>query len=423
MFDLEQAWTAFSDVAASLLIIVLAIVAMEALLYLALMARKGERGSIIALVVAPLTAAGAYFLLSLDSFTLDGLTSLSTDSWTSLAIVVGVVLVLEGAIYYFWTRRRTVSARLALPAMLLAPAIVGVGLLYVYPLIYELNLSFTKMSVRNFIDPGLLGMTWEGTILEPFGAERDIFVGFDNYVNVFTKPILQQTGFWQLFLQTIIWTVVCIFFHVTLGVALALMLNRKMRGRTFYRAVLILPWAIPVFISLQIWRTEFNFQFGAVNQLLGIFGIEPIPWMIDPFWNFTAMIISNVWLGVPFMMVITLGGLQAISNDYYEAAEIDGANGRQQLFRITLPLLRPVLIPAVLLGVFLTFNNIMVPFFINQNSLESSEILVTALDRAAFEFNRFGFSAAFAFVIFLILLAFTIWYVRATNVLKGAYES
>jgi arabinogalactan oligomer / maltooligosaccharide transport system permease protein len=423
MFDLEQAWTAFSDVVSSLLIIILAIVALEALLYLALMAKRGERGATVALLAAPLTAAGAYFLLSLEAFSLDGLTSLSSDSWISIVVIAGVVLALAGAIWSFWTRRRTTSARLALPAMLLAPAIAGVGLLYVYPLLYELNLSFTSMSVRNFVDPGLLGLTWEGTILEPFGAEREIFVGLDNYVNVFTKPILQQTGFWQLFLQTIVWTVVCIFFHVTLGVALALMLNRQMRGRTFYRAVLILPWAIPVFISLQIWRTEFNFQFGAVNQLLGIVGIEPIPWMIDPFWNFTAMIISNVWLGVPFMMVITLGGLQAISSDYYEASEIDGANGRQQLFRITLPLLRPVLVPAVLLGVFLTFNNIMVPFFINQNSLESSDILVTALYRAAFEFNRFGFSAAFAFVIFLILLAFTLWYVRVTNVLKGAYES
>ncbi|MEX1296247.1 MAG: sugar ABC transporter permease [Candidatus Limnocylindrales bacterium] len=423
MFDLEQAWTAFSDVVSSLAIIILAIVALEALLYLALMARRGQRATAIAFVAAPLSAAGAYFLLSLGSLSLDGLTSLASDSWVSTAVIAVVVLAAAGAVWFIWTRRRTNSARLALPAMLLAPAIVGVGVLYVYPLLYELNLSFTSMSVRNFIDPGLLGLTWEGTILEPFGAERDIFVGLDNYVNVFTKPILQQTGFWQLFLQTIVWTVVCIFFHVTLGVALALMLNRQMRGRTFYRAVLILPWAIPVFISLQIWRTEFNFQFGAVNQLLGLVGIEPIPWMIDPFWNFTAMIIANVWLGVPFMMVITLGGLQSISSDYYEAAEIDGANGRQQLFRITLPLLRPVLLPAVLLGVFLTFNNIMVPFFINQNSLESSDILVTALYRAAFEFNRFGFSAAFAFVIFLILLAFTLWYVRATNVLKGAYES
>jgi len=423
MFDLEQAWTAFSDVVSSLLIIVLAIVALEALLYLALMARRGQRETVIALVAAPLTAAGAYLLLSLEALSLDGFAALSSDSWISVGVIGGVVLVVAAAIWLVWTRRRTVSARLALPAMLLAPAVVGVGLLYVYPLLYELNLSFTSMSVRNFVDPGLLGLTWEGTPLEPFGAERDIFVGLDNYVNVFTKPVLQQTGFWQLFFQTIVWTVVCIFFHVTLGVALALMLNRRMRGRTFYRAVLILPWAIPIFISLQIWRTEFNFQFGAVNQLLGMIGIEPIPWMIDPFWNFTAMIIANVWLGVPFMMVITLGGLQAISNDYYEAAEIDGANGRQQFSRITVPLLRPVLVPAVLLGVFLTFNNIMVPFFINQNSLESSDILVTALYRAAFEFNRFGFSAAFAFVIFLILLAFTIWYVRATKVLKGAYES
>jgi len=423
MFDFEQAWIAFTDVASSLLIIVLAIVAMEAVLYLALMARKSERSTFIAAVLGPIAAAAAYLLLSLESITLDGLTSLPSDTWIALGVIAGAVVVLEAAIYFFRTRRRTTNARLALPAMLLAPAIAGVGILYVYPLLYELNLSFTKMSAINFVDPGLLGLTWEGTILEPFGAERDIFVGLDNYVNVFTRPILQQAGFWQIFLQTIIWTVVCIFFHVTLGVALALMLNRKMRGRTIYRAILILPWAIPVFISLQIWRTEFNFQFGAVNQLLGLIGIDPIPWMADPTWNFAAMIITNVWLGVPFMMVITLGGLQAISSDYYEAAEIDGASGRQQLTRITLPLLRPVLVPAVLLGVFLTFNNIMVPFFINQNSWESSEILVTALYRAAFEDNRFGFSAAFAFVIFLILLAFTLWYVRATNVLKGAYES
>ena len=88
--------------------------------------------------------------------------------------------------------------------------------------------------------------------------------------------------------------------------------------------------------------------------------------MSDPIWNFVAMIITNVWLGVPFMMVITLGGLQSISQDYYEAAEIDGASTAQQFRRITVPLLKPVLVPAVLLGIFLTFNNILVPFFINQ---------------------------------------------------------
>ena len=99
---------------------------------------------------------------------------------------------------------------------------------------------------------------------------------------MFTKPVLPQTSFYQLFAQTVLWTAINVFFHVTLGVLLALMLNRKLRGRTFYRALLILPWAIPAVASLQIWRTEFNYQYGAVNQILALFGIAPIPWMSDP---------------------------------------------------------------------------------------------------------------------------------------------
>jgi arabinogalactan oligomer / maltooligosaccharide transport system permease protein len=414
-FDFDQAVTAVSEVASSLVWIILAIIAMEAMLYLLLMARREDaRLTWVAMALPPVIAAGVL---------------LSTSEWTAdllitLAATLLVLALVEGAIFWFGVRRRTTSRRLALTIMLLAPAVVGIAILYVYPLYYEFSLSFTKMNIRNFVDPGLFfGLTMEGTPLEPWGAERDIFIGLQNYIDVFTKPVLKQTGFWQLLAQTVIWTVVGIFFHVTLGVGLALMLNRKLRGRTIYRALLILPWAIPVFISLQIWRTEYNFQFGAVNQVLALVGIPPQQWLSDPTMNFVAMIITNVWLGVPFMMVITLGGLQSISQEYYEAAEIDGANGRQQFRGITLPLLRPVLIPALLLGVFLTFNNINVPFFINQNELETSDILVTALYRAGFQFSRFGFAAAFAFVVFGILLAFTIWYVRQTKILKGSYES
>jgi arabinogalactan oligomer / maltooligosaccharide transport system permease protein len=414
-FDFDQAVTAVSDVASSLFWIILAIIAMEAILYLLLMARREDaRLTGVAIALPLVIAAGV--LLSSNEWTADLLIALAAT-----LLVLGAI---EAAIYWFGVRKRTTSKRLALTIMLLAPAVVGIAILYVYPLYYEFSLSFTKMNIRNFVDPGLFfGLTMEGTPLEPWGAERDIFIGLQNYIDVFTKPVLKQTGFWQLLAQTLIWTVVGIFFHVTLGVGLALMLNRKLRGRTIYRALLILPWAIPVFISLQIWRTEYNFQFGAVNQVLALFGVPPQQWLSDPFMNFLAMIITNVWLGVPFMMVITLGGLQSISQEYYEAAEIDGANGRQQFRGITLPLLRPVLIPAILLGVFLTFNNINVPFFINQNELETSDILVTALYRAGFQFSRFGFAAAFAFVVFGILLAFTIWYVRQTKILKGSYES
>jgi arabinogalactan oligomer/maltooligosaccharide transport system permease protein len=339
-------------------------------------------------------------------------TALRDVAFTLLVIIIAVVL-LELVLYLIVVRWR--KSKWSLPIMLLTPAVIGLILLYVYPLLYELNISFTKMSLRYFVtDPGFLGLN---------SSKGNIFVGFQNYIDVFTKPVLPRTSFYQLFAQTVLWTAINIFFHVTLGVLLALMLNRKLRGRTFYRALLILPWAIPAVASLQIWRTEFNFQYGAVNQILALFGIAPIPWMSDPIWNFAAMIITNVWLGVPFMMVITLGALQSISQDYYEAAELDGASGRQQFGSITAPLLRPILVPAILLGVFLTFNNILVPFFINEQYLTTSDILVTALYRAAFQDSRYGFAAAFAFVIFGILLLFTIFYVRKTNVLKGALES
>ena len=326
----------------------------------------------------------------------------------TLIVIAAVVVALEGLLYLLLVK--LVKTKYAIPIMLVAPAALGLVILIGYPLLWELNVSFTNMSLKNFKNPGFLGI------------ENGMFVGLENYVQVFTQPVLKLTGFWQLFAQTVLWTSINVFFHVTLGMALALLLHRKMRGKGIYRALIILPWAVPQIIALLIWRTEYNFEYGAVNQLLGMIGLGPYPWLSDPFWNFTAMIITNVWLGVPFMMVIILGGLQSISNDYYEAAEIDGATSRQSFRAITMPLLRPVLTPAIILGTVWTFNNINVPYFINQNELETSDILVTALFRQAFQYNRYGDAAAFAFVIFLILLVFTVFYIRRTGSLKGAYE-
>jgi arabinogalactan oligomer/maltooligosaccharide transport system permease protein len=326
----------------------------------------------------------------------------------TLIVIAAVVVALEGLLYLLLVK--LIKTKYAIPIMLVAPAALGLLILIGYPLLWELNVSFTNMSLKNFKNPGFLGI------------EQGMFVGADNYIEVFTQPVLKLTGFWQLFAQTVLWTSINVFFHVTLGMALALLLHRKMRGKGIYRALIILPWAVPQIIALLIWRTEYNFEYGAVNQLLGMIGLGPFPWLSDPFWNFTAMVITNVWLGVPFMMVIILGGLQSISNDYYEAAEIDGATSRQSFRAITMPLLRPVLTPAIILGTVWTFNNINVPYFINQNELETSDILVTALFRQAFQYNRYGDAAAFAFVIFLILLVFTVFYIRRTGSLKGAYE-
>jgi arabinogalactan oligomer/maltooligosaccharide transport system permease protein len=333
---------------------------------------------------------------------------LSIDAvWTAigqvgltLVVIAVIVAVLEGFLYLLLVK--TLKTKHAIPVMLVAPAVLGLAVLIVWPLLWELRISFTNMSLKNFKDPQ--------------------FVGIDNYIAVFTEPVLKLTTFWQLLAQTIIWTAVNVTCHVAFGMALALLLHRKMRGKGIYRALIILPWAIPQIIALLVWRTEFSYEYGSVNQMLSFFGIAPIAWLSDPFWNFTAMILVNVWLGIPFMMVLILGGLQSISPEYYEAAEIDGASSRQSFRAITMPLLRPVLTPAIILGTVWTFNNINVPFFMNPNELETSDILVTALFRQAFQYNRYGDAAAFAFVIFLILLAFTVVYIKKTGSLKGAYE-
>jgi arabinogalactan oligomer/maltooligosaccharide transport system permease protein len=327
---------------------------------------------------------------------------------STLAVVAVAVAVLEGLLYIILVR--WLKARLAVPFMLIAPAFVGLIGLIIYPLLWELNVSFTNMSLRNLRDPGLLGLA------------QDMFVGVDNYVRVFTKPVLQQATFFQVLWQTILWTVLNVTLHVLGGLGLALLLHRQMRGKGIYRALIVLPWATPQIVALAVWRTELHSEFGMVNQLLANIGIDGPGWLIDPFWNFVAMVMVNVWLGIPFMMVILLGGLQSIPADLYEAAEIDGASSRQSFRHITLPLLAPVLTPAIILGVVWTFNNFNVPFVINQNELETSDTLVTGLFRAAFQYNRYGFAGAYAFVIFAILLIFVIFYVRRSGALKGATE-
>ncbi|MEL7591191.1 MAG: sugar ABC transporter permease [Anaerolineaceae bacterium] len=328
------------------------------------------------------------------------LKSLSEVGSTVFLIVAGTFLI-EALLYLILVK--WLKYKYALPFMLLAPAAIGLIALVIYPLIWELRLSFTNMSLRAFKDPQ--------------------FIGFKNYVRVFTEPVLKQKMFFPLLGQTILWTVVNITFHVGGGLFLAMLLNRKMRGKGIYRTLLILPWAIPQVIAVLAWRGEFNFSYGYFNIILTRLGLTPVQWMTDPTANFIAMCMTNIWLGIPFMSVTLLGGLQSISNEYYEAAEMDGANGWQQFKNVTLPLIQPVLTPAILLGTFWTFNNFNVPFFINQNELESSDIMVTGLFRAAFQYNRYGFSAAFAFVIFTLLLIFTIFYMRYTRSLKGAYES
>ena len=322
---------------------------------------------------------------------------------STILVIIAASVVVELVLYVLL--KVILKNKYALPIMLLAPAGVGLLMLVVYPILYEFRLAFSNMSLRHFKNPSF-----------------SLGIGWNNVKLIFTQPVLKQVMFLPLLLRTILWTAIQVSFHVSLGLGLAILLNRPMKLRGFYRTILVIPWAIPQVIAALTWRGEFHYEYGFINIMLRDIGLSAIQWKTSPFWNFVAMNITNIWLGVPFMMVILLGGLQSISREYYEAAEIDGASPWDSFKRITLPMLRPVMAPAVILGTIWTFNNFNIPFFINENELETSDILVTALFRAAFQYNRYGFAAAFAFVIFLVLFIFALLYMRTTGGLKGVYE-
>ncbi len=279
------------------------------------------------------------------------------------------------------------------PVWFLLPAIIVIAAVVLYPLIYEFKMSFENVTIVN-----LKSGKWP-------------FVGLSNY-----KQILTDTLFYSTLLRTVIWTVVNVVCHVTIGLFLAVLLNRKLPGKSIIRILLILPWAIPQYIAALTWKGMFNVEYGAVNIILTkLFGSgAAIPWLSNPKWSFIASIITNIWLGIPFMMMIALGGLQSIPQELYEAADMDGATGWQKFKSIILPLLKPIMTPAIVLGTVWTFNQVNVIYIITSGAAsEDAQILVTLVYKKAFEYMRYGYAAAFSVIIFLILLSFSSAFIKA----------
>jgi len=279
------------------------------------------------------------------------------------------------------------------------PALGILALVVLFPFGYNLVVSLSNMSMRHF-------WTWKVT-------------GIQQYLSVFSEGIF----YWTL-LKTVLWTVINVFFHVLIGVSLALLLNRPLPGRAVIRTLLVLPWAVPQYITALTWRGMFHYEYGAVNLILDkVFGLPGVAWLSQPVSTFAACLITNIWLGFPFMMIIALGGLQSIPAELYEAAVVDGASRWQRLRRITLPLLRPVLVPAITLGVIWTFNNFNVIWLVSNGGRPADQvhILVSYVYRAAFNLYRFGYAAALSMVIFGILLLFSIRFIKGTKGTEAVY--
>ena len=290
------------------------------------------------------------------------------------------------------------------------PAMVGMLVLVFFPFIYGITLSFTGQTIFNTNQP-----------------LTELWVGLQNYIDILGSfdvakrtaegwVINYQNFYWTLFI-TICWTVSNVAVGVGLGMTLALVLNTPgLRFKAVYRVLLILPWAIPNYITALIWKALFHQQFGAINQGIQMLGFEPVAWFDGVFSSFITGLATNGWLSFPFMMVVILGGLQSISADMYEAATVEGATRRQQFWSITLPLLKPTLVPAVILSVVWTFNMFTVIYLVSGGEpAGANEILITKAYKIAFEEYRYAYSAAYSTVIFLILLVYGVFQTRMTR--------
>jgi len=281
----------------------------------------------------------------------------------------------------------------------IAPAFLAVFAIIIFPFGYNIFISFSNFSLKTF-------RNWE-------------LIGIHHYLNVFQDP-----QFYLVLSKTLIWTFVNIFFHVSLGIMLAVLINRTLPAKPILRTALIIPWAVPQYISALTWRGMFNQEYGSINLILEKFlHLGPVQWLSSPTEAFIACILTNVWLGFPFMMVVALGGLQSIPNDLYEAAEVDGASRWQQFWYITLPMLKPVMVPAVILGMIWTFNNINVVWLVSNGGEPSDQthILVSYVYKSAFNLYRYGYAAALSMVIFSILLVMGVLSIRQSKSTESVY--
>lgn len=243
---------------------------------------------------------------------------------------------------------------------------------------------------------------------------------------------LMKTGdFFVVTFRTILYVAICIPLFFITGLLLALVLNSpNIRGRTLFRVIMVVPWAastVAIMMSL-VWQFFFREQ-GTINQVLSIFGIKGLAWLNNPTWAFAIIVLVNVWYTYPFFMTVILGALQSIPPEQYEAAEVDGATWWTKLRHITLPLLRPAVLPAVVLSSITTFQMFGTVWAITQGRPSrgagvpgATELVMVYGYKQVFQTNAYGRMGAYAVIIFILLFLATLYSLRMTQITKGAYE-
>lgn len=237
-------------------------------------------------------------------------------------------------------------------------------------------------------------------------------IGLENYVKAL---FVLDSGFLTALLRTVIWTILNMVLQMIIAYIIAVLLNTEgLRAHKFYKTVLMFPWAMPGYVSILIWKMGmFNNEYGLFNKVLNKLGVHGVNWLSGNVSAFLSCTVVNLWLALPFMIMIIDGALQSIDKSYYESATIEGAGFWVKLRKITVPLVRPIIAPAVVITIFTTFKQFDIVYLLTQQAgaktgADIHTILTYTYDRA-FITNNYGYSSAVSIIIFLILILFSLF--------------
>ena len=261
----------------------------------------------------------------------------------------------------------------------------------VFPILYTVYISLTNMNLYHW-----------------FNFD---FVGLKNYQEAL---LVFDSGFLSALLRTVLWTVLNMTLQLVFAFGIASLLNSpNLKGRGFYKTILMFPWAMPGYVSILLWKTGmFNSTFGLLNQWMQKLGLNMVRWLANDVSAFLSCTVVNLWLAMPFMIMIIDGALQSVDRSLYESALLNGATRLQKTVYITLPLIKSVIGPAVIITVFTTFKQFDVVYLLTQQAGSPSganiHTILTYAYENAFITSNYGYSSAISIIIFLLMIIFTV---------------
>ncbi|MDO4649795.1 MAG: sugar ABC transporter permease [Eubacteriales bacterium] len=274
-----------------------------------------------------------------------------------------------------------------------SPSLILIALMVVFPILYTGYISLTNMNVYHWFDFTIIGM--------------------ENYIRAL---FVFDSGFLSALFATILWTAVNMVLQLVIAFVLVSLLNiQKLKLRKLYKTLLMFPWAMPGYVSILLWKTGmFNTQFGLLNQWMEKLGQETVRWLSNDVSAFICCTVVNLWLALPFMIMIMDGAMQSIDRSYFESAILDGATWLDRTRYITIPAITPIISPAVIITVFTTFKQFDVVYLLTQQAGAKTgsgfHTILTYAYENAFITNNYGYSSAISIIIFILLLVFSAKY-------------